>query len=72
MQQPTIIRQNVHTGTRIFTPGQDGWEVDRGEIREDRRQPGLWLLLDRNGRRLGTVTGTEAAAEARLIAATNT
>lgn len=71
MQQSTIIRQQVYGGTRISTTGPDGWEVERGEIRADRQQPGSWLLLDRNGRRLGTVQGDEDDAECRLIAATH-
>lgn len=70
MQQPTITRQQVYGGVRISTTGPDGWEVECGEIRPDRREPGSWLLLDRNERRLGTVPGNADTAEARLIAAT--
>jgi hypothetical protein len=72
MQQPTIIRQPVPGGVRVSTIDESGHELDRGEIRSDRAVPGAWVLLDRNGRRLGTVTGDQTAAVELLIAATNT
>jgi len=72
MQQPTIIRQPVPGGVRVSTCDERGRELDRGEIRPDLAVPGAWVLLDRNGRRLGTVGGRACDAVQRLIAATNT
>lgn len=70
MQQPTIIRQQIYSGTRVSLRDQRGAEVDLGKIRAVRATPGSWRLLDRNSRNLGTVTGEAADAEQILIAAT--
>ncbi len=66
----TIIRQPIYGGTRVSLLDTSGHETDLGEIRAVPRQPGWWHLADRNGRRLGTVTGEYADAEQILIAAT--
>jgi hypothetical protein len=72
MQPTEIIKQPLPCGVRVSTLDQSGRELDRGEIRPDRATPGQWLILDRNGRRLGTIGGRACDAVERLIAATNT
>lgn len=66
----TIIRQPIYGGTKVSLCDASGHETDLGEIRAVPRQPGWWQLADRNGRRLGTITGRESDAERLLIAAT--